>query len=448
MNEQRNTRSGGGLPRARARFLAQAIQLEERGPSGVASAAVYLVIFLLAAGVAWSAVTQINETARAPGEVIPAGLNVSIQHLEGGLVEEIWVRDGDRVQKGDLLLRLDPTLGRSELEQVRVREASLQLEAERLAALTEERAPEFAEVGKDYPLLARKQLALYRAQKISHEREVAVVDSEIRQREDELSRQRNEVDSLEKEVAPLAELLRLRVKLEKKKLLARGEVLSLETRLAESQGDLRRARDGVAVAISTLDGARQRRLELDARLSKEIEIEASRVAGELAEVTQQLVRLADHVRRSAVVAPVDGIVQGLKINSRNAVVEPGSVIMQIVPVDDELVVEARVSPADIGHIHEGQAADVRIDSYDAARFGTVPGKVRRLSATTYLDEKQQPYYRAEIALSRDHVGERVGELRIIPGMTVAAGINTGSKSVLDYLLKPIRRGLDNSFAER
>jgi HlyD family type I secretion membrane fusion protein len=448
MNEQPKTRSGGGLPRARARFLAQAIQLEERGPSGVASAAVFLIIFLLGAGVAWSAVTRVNETTRAPGEVIPAGLNVSIQHLEGGLVEAIQVRDGDAVRKGDLLLSLDPTLGRSELEQMRIRQAALQLESERLSALLTGREPDFGEPGAQYPLLADKQRTLYQAQKTSQEREVAVLDAQIRQREEELVRQRNEVRSLEKEVAPLAELLRLRVTLQEKQLLGRGEVLSLETRLAEAKGDLRRARDGVAVAVSSLDGARQQRLELDARFFRELEVEASRVVGELAEVSQSLVRLADRVRRSAVVAPVDGIVQGLKINSRNAVIEPGRVIMQIVPIDDEMVVEARVSPADIGHIHIGQAADVRVDSYDAARFGTVPGTVRRLSATTYMDEKQQPYYRAEIALSRDHLGERAGELRIIPGMTVVAAIRTGSKTVLDYLLKPIRRGLDNAFAER
>lgn len=448
MNEQRRTRSGGGLPRARARFLAQAIQLEERGPSGVATVAVFLIIFLLGAGVAWSAVTRIHETARAPGEVIPAGLNVSIQHLEGGLVETVAVRDGDAVRKGDLLFRMDPTLAQSELEQKRIHEAALQLEAERLSALLTGRAPDFGETGARYPVLADKQRTLYQAQKISHEREAAVLDSRIRQREEELVRQRNDVRSLEKEVAPLTELFRMRATLQEKQLLGRGEVLSLETRLAEAKGDLRRARDGVAVAASLLDGARQERLELDARFFRDLEVDANRVVGELAEVSQSLVRLEDRVRRSAVVAPVDGIVQGLTINARNAVVEPGRVIMQIVPIDDELIVEARVSPADIGHIHTGQAADVRIDSYDAARFGTVPGTVRRLSATTYMDEKRQPYYRAEIALSRDHLGARAGELRIIPGMTVVAAIRTGSKTVLDYLLKPVRRGLDDAFAER
>jgi multidrug efflux pump subunit AcrA (membrane-fusion protein) len=107
-----------------------------------------------------------------------------------------------------------------------------------------------------------------------------------------------------------------------------------------------------------------------------------------------------------------------------------------------------VSPSDIGHVHAGQPADIRIDSFDSARFGTVPGEVSRLSATTYLDEQQKPYYRAEITLSKDYLGRRPGELRIIPGMTVDASIRTGSKTVLDYLLKPIKRGLDGALGER
>ena len=448
MKGQSKTRSSGGLPRARARFLAQAIQLEEKGPSGVASAAVFLIVFLLVAGVAWSAVTRVSETANAPGEVIPAGLNVNVQHLEGGLVEDIWVRDGDAVEKGDHLLRLDPTVVRSELEQMRIREASLSFESERLSALIEDRDPEFGDMADDYPLLARKQMTLYLAQKNSHAREIAVVESQIRQRESELTRQRNEVESLENQVGLYDEQLTLRNQLENKKLVARTEVLSVETRLAEARGDLRRARDGIAVSISSLEEANQRLIELGALYFKDMELEASRVASELAEVSQSLVRLEQRVNRTTVVAPVTGIVQGLSINSRNAVLEPGGVIMQIIPTDDDLVVEARISPNDIGHVHPGQLADVRIDSYDSARFGSVKGEVGRLSATTYLDEQQRPYYRAEIKLARDHLGAKPGELRIIPGMTVNASIKTGSKTILDYLIKPIQRGLDRSFAER
>jgi HlyD family type I secretion membrane fusion protein len=130
------------------------------------------------------------------------------------------------------------------------------------------------------------------------------------------------------------------------------------------------------------------------------------------------------------------------------VVDPGQVIMQIVPTGDELIVEARISPNDIGHIHTDQSADVKIDSYDSARFGTVKGNIKRISASTYLDEKRNPYYRAEIELEKSWLAEQPDKFRIIPGMTVEADIKTGSKTILDYLLKPVSRGFSTAFRER
>lgn len=135
-----------------------------------------------------------------------------------------------------------------------------------------------------------------------------------------------------------------------------------------------------------------------------MELEAGRVASELAEVEQSLLSLKERVNRLEVYAPVDGIIQALAITRINAVVEPGKVIMQVVPVDDDMIVETRISPAEIGHIHTGQSTLVKVDSFDYARFGGVPGKVRQISASTYLDEKRNPYYRAEIELERAWVG--------------------------------------------
>lgn len=163
---------------------------------------------------------------------------------------------------------------------------------------------------------------------------------------------------------------------------------------------------------------------------------------------QSLVRLQDRVQRLQITAPVGGIVQGLTVTSINAVVEPGQVILRVVPVDDELIVESRISPRDIGHVHPGQQADVRFDSYDYARFGSISGTVRRISPSTYLDEHRNPYYRAEIRLSKYYLADQPAALRIIPGMTVQADIRTGSKSILDYLVKPISRGFATAFRER
>jgi len=154
------------------------------------------------------------------------------------------------------------------------------------------------------------------------------------------------------------------------------------------------------------------------------------------------------VVRLDVRAPVTGIVQGLTINTVNAVVKPGQPIMQIVPVDDELVAETRVSPKDIGYVSVGQNVDVKVDSFVATSFGGIEGRVLSLSPSTYLDERKQPYYLARIRLARAFVGDDPTRFNIIPGMTIQADIKTGSKTLLDYLIRPISRGFNRAFRER
>ncbi len=441
-------RGGPGLPRARARFLAQAIQLEEQGPPGVICSAIYFTVYILIVAVFWAWSTKVNEVAIALGEVVPAGLIHDIQHLEGGIVSEIRVRNGDQVEQNDLLLRFAPSAILSEWEQTMIRKAALEMEAERLNSIVEKRPLDFGDLSSQYSNLAEKQRTIHKAQLASHESELKVADAQIRQRKTELNRQQNQADSVEKEVALLEEQVKMRTQLKTEQIVAKTELLSTQSRLAEAQRERRTIYDSIIVARSALEETRQRRLEIETRFKKDIELEAGEVAAKLAEVEQALVRLQDRVSRLNMKAPVTGIVQGLSITRINAVVDPGQVIMQIVPTGDDLIVEARISPTDIGHIHTDQPADVRIDSYDSARFGTVKGNVKQISASTYLDEKRNPYYRAEIELEKSWLAEHPDKLLIIPGMTVKANIKTGSKTILDYLLKPVSRGFSIAFRER
>ncbi len=438
----------GGAPRARARFLAQAIALEEQPPSSLVRSAIYLAIALLVAAVAWAWSTEVNEVASCRGEVIPAGLIHDIQHLDGGMVREILVRDGDRVRQGQPLLRFAPPESQTELDQARIRKATLELQAERLQAIVEGREPNIDPETSAFPDLARKQLTIYQAQRDSHASEVQVAEAQIQQRLTELRRQQAQVGGLKKEIALLEEQVRIRSRGVERKLIARTQLLSTQTRLAEAQRELRTLRNSIVVARSAWEAARRRLQELQAGFRRDLEVEAGQVAAQLAEVEQTLIRLRTRVDRLVVRAPVDGIVQGLSITRINAVVKPGQVIMQLVPVHDEMIVEARIPPDQIGHIHQGQKAVVKIDSYNPSRFGTVEGEVQRISASTYLDERRKPYYRAEIRLHENHLGDDPDRLRIIPGMTVTADITTGSKTILDYLLRPVSRGFANAFHER
>ncbi len=437
-----------GLPRARAHYLNQAIQLEETAPINIINIAIMFSGGLLVALVLWAHITQIKEVATTRGEVIPADLIHNVQHLEGGIVSEILVRNGDFVNKGQSLVRFAPPATMSELEQMSVRYASLLLEQERLHALIGNRNPEFGATGNSYPELATQQLTIYQAQLNSQKQKVLVIDQQIEQKKSEKQRSLNQSNIMKKEIKLLEEQVDIRKNLNKTGVVARDELLTTQIQLSENLREYRQFQDNFIVAKTTLAEARQRRKDAEFEFIKDIQLEAGNIISEIAEVKQTLIRLNDRARRLNVVAPVSGIVQALAINSINAVAEPGKIILRIVPIDDELIVESRIMPDDVGHVHIGQSADVKVDSYDSSRFGSIDGTVKQISATTYLDEKNNPYYRAEITLNQTWVGDNPETMKIIPGMTVQANIETGTKSILAYLLRPVSRGFDNAFSER
>lgn len=436
------------LPRARARYLHQALQLEESRPSGVIRGAIFFTVFMLVALIAWAAMTDISEMAHARGEVVPAGLIHDVQHLEGGIVSAVYVRNGDRVSRGDVLVSFAPPASESELQQMQVRFATLSLEVERLQALLEGRSAAFGALGEQYPVLARQQATILAAQRASFRQELSVLDEQLAQRRAEQQRQLNKAEALKTEIGYLHEQVKIRSELQGKGLVSRAELLATQTQLAETHRAQREARDSHLVSVNAAQEVAQRRRQLESRFERDTQLEAGDVLAELAEVEQTVIRLKDKVKRLDVVAPIDGIVQAMAITSINAVVDPGEVILRIVPVQDEMIVEARVSPKDIGHVQSGQAADVKVDSYDAARFGAVEARLLQVSPSTYLDERGNPYYRAELKLAQAWVGHDSAARRIIPGMTVQANIRTGHKTLLEYLLRPISRGLGDAFHER
>lgn len=436
------------LPKARARFLAQAIQLEEQGVSGVIKAAIYFSLCLFIAIVFWASLTSVNEVTIARGEVVPSGYIHDIQHLEGGIVSEISVRNGDLVNPGDSLIKFSMPVSQADYDQLNIRKANLSLTLERLTAVEENRKPDFAELGKQYPSLSAKEMASYYAQITSVKSELELLKSQTRQRKSERLRQKNQVSALEKEIKLLQQQVAMREKLTAKHIVSQTDLLSTKSQLASVESQLRSVKDSVNVASLAIEEAKNRRHDIIAKQNKEVGFEVSEVAGQLAEVEKSLVRAKDRVGRLNLIAPISGIIQGISITSINSVVQPGSVILQIVPVNGDLIVEARILPEDVGHIRIGQAAEVKVDSYDAGKFGFIAAKVKQISPSTYLDEKLNPYYLARIELEKNYVGNNPELMKIIPGMTVQASLITGSKTILDYLMKPVSRGFSNAFQER
>ncbi|MDX1734652.1 MAG: HlyD family type I secretion periplasmic adaptor subunit [Halioglobus sp.] len=447
-SNNKHTVTDAGLPRARARFLAQAIQLEEEGISETVKYSVYTVMGLLVLVLIWMSLTQVSEVTVTSGKVVPVGYIHNIQHLEGGIIGNIHVQDGDRVEAGDLLVSFAPPATEADFDQLVIRKAFLALDLARIAALRNGVDLQLSEELMDYPQLAAKEADATRTQRASYDSELEVIDARIEQRGSELQRQRNKVVVLEEEVSLLQEQVDIRSELAEKNAISKTDLLSVKSQHAALLTDLREAEDSVRVARTALEEEQKRRSEALARQRKELEDEAASAEAQLAEVTSSLIKAKDRVDRLQVYAPVNGIVQGLTVTTINAVVAAGDVIMQIVPVDDEMIVESRLMPDEVGYITLGQVADVKVDSYDATRFGSIKGTVQQISPSTYLDEEANPYYKVKVSLEKSFMGSREGEMDIIPGMTVQAHIITGSKSIMEYLMKPVTRGFSNAFQQR
>ena len=410
--------------------------------------AVYVIMGMMVAVIIWMSVTRVSEVTVTSGEVVPVGYIHNIQHLEGGIIGNILVRDGDRVAAGDLLVQFSPPATQSELNQLEIRRITLELDLARLDALSNEGVPVFEGDFKGFPELVGEEREALRIQRERNASELRVVEARIKQRRSELQRQRNQVVELEKETALLQQQVDIRSKLAEKNAISQTDLLRMKSEHASLQSELKSAKDGVSVAWLALEEERKRRDETLARQRKEIEDESAQAHVALAEVESALVNARDKVDRLQVYAPVNGIVQGLAVNTINAVVRPGEVIMQIVPVEDEMIVESRLMPNEVGYVHSGQVADVKVHSYDSTRYGTLKGTVRQISPSTYLDEQANPYYKVKVGLDKSWLGPHEGEMAVIPGMTVQVDIITGSKTIMEYLMKPVTRGFQTAFQQR
>ena len=436
------------LPRARARYIAQTIQLEESDAPGVVSVGIVATVVLVVAFVVWTYITPVNEVAIAEGKIVPHGNNHIVQHFEGGIVENILVKEGQLVTQGDVLLEVAPVAIESDYDQIKSRSSALVLKQIRLQALLQKETPVFDRYADEYPDLAAIEYETYQAQVSSHQAQLKTMQTKVKQRKAELNRDMARAKALKQELEVVQEQVKIRAGLVKKGVVSKTDLLDRQAELAEIRTDYIQSSANIKISREAIKEAESNLEEIENKFVEQIKLDTGAVAAEIAELKEQLIKFGDRVDRLNIKAPVSGYVSNLSVNTIRSVIEPSQVLMEVVPVDKELIVESKVSTQDIGHVHVGQEAVIKVGSYDPQRFGVIEGTVERISPSTYLDEENQPYYKAQIALAKKYLGAQPGKYKIIPGMTVTADIRTGEKTVLDYLLKPVYRGFQNAFQER
>lgn len=431
------------------RYLAQSAMLEESGMSLMSRLVVLTVCALVGAFITWAAVFHMEEVSVTFGSVVPKSSVHTVQHLEGGIVAEVLVDERELVSAGQPLLRLDPVQATADLEQLQARREGLLIRAERLRAVAEERDPDFSFAGPKFGGLMADQLDIWqatRARKVSQGR---VLEGEMLQKQQEIDAARNQQAAVLRQLALVGDEVEMRRQLHEQGHSSRMVFNASQREFAALESELSRLRGQEHTAREALGELEQRLIDLDANYRHDALNELGTVTAELVQVEESLVRAADRTRRLEVTAPVAGIVQNLQARTPGTVVPAGGLVMEIVPVDDELLVETRISTRDVGHLHVGQEVKVKFSTFDFVRYGSVTGELISISATTYVDETNgQPYYKGRVALERTRVSGPDGEQDVLPGMTVQADVVTGQKTLLEYLLKPIHVSLAHAMRER
>jgi HlyD family secretion protein/adhesin transport system membrane fusion protein len=430
------------------RYLSQPVILEEVGPPRLVRMLLMLLTLSVFAFIGWTSVTTLKETTKASGEIVPSGSVMAVQHLEGGIISRILVREGDVVEKDAVLVQLEPTTANAQLDEMQARRIALDARRERLRAFAEGREPRFGAVASRYAELVRDELGIYRQQMDALATERQVLLHQSAQRKSELDVLQTQERTLVQRIGNLGKQKAMHESLVKTGLVSRLVYLQTLEQYDSAVGDLAEVRGKIVRAHSAIEEADSKISRLESGLRNDALSEAGKVSAELAGIDETVVRARDRVTRLDVRAPVRGIVKGMITHTIGGVVAPGGLITEIVPADEELVVEARIAPVDIGHISLGQKATVKITTFDFSRFGAVDGKVTKISASTFKDRQDEIYYKAEIRLAKSHVGENADENLVLPGMVAEIDIITGERTLLRYLLRPIFQSLDTAFTER
>ncbi len=401
-------------------------------------------------GLVWMSFAKLDISVQATGKVIPSSRVQLIQSLEGGIVRKISVREGDPVKKGDLLAYVENRQYDAELGEGRQNQWSMASAIARLDAELAGGEPKFAaELQDQAPDHVAEQRALWLNRKRERDDSLATLGRQTNQRQQELAEAKSRVSSLSSLLASSKETLAIEEKLQSQDAGAMVDLLRARQEVTRIQSELDSARISIPRIQASIQEAQSRAAEVTSKYRADASRERSELEAKQAALSEQIGASEDRVSRREVRSPMDGVVNRLLINTVGGVAKPGETILELIPVQDTLQISARVKPSDIAFIRPGQPAKIRISAYDSSIFGSLQGKVLRVGADAVLDERQENlYFEVVLETDRNYLGKPEERLVISSGMAADASINTGKRTLMEYMLKPVVKTFDKSLRER
>ena len=427
--------------------------ISEASRMGEISRASSILLFSMAvtftALVVWAGVSEVDTVAQAIGKVIPSARVQLLQSLEGGLVRGIHVVQGQSVEAGAPLISLSPTQAGGDYQTRRQQTLALQARMVRLQAESEGLELKFpTELQKETPEFVKVERASFDGRRAEQAIQAVMFDAQIEQRTREVDEARILMATAEQSLGGAREERLIMEKLVAQGLEPRIELVRLDRSISESEGRVASAKAVIPRAQQAIIEARARAESVQKQFRTQAREELNRTTADLRALEQGMPALEDRVERTELRAPVRGIVNRVFVNTVGGVAKPGDSLVEIVPADDPLVVEAMISPKDIGFIVLGQTARVKLTAYDYSLFGAMPGKVVQISPDAITNERGESFFLVRVQTDRTMVENLDKKLPIMSGMQAQADIITGSKTVLSYLLKPVIAVRESAFRER
>ena len=407
------------------------------------------VMAMISFAVIWANFAYLDEVTITTGEVVPKGKIKVVQHLEGGIIEKLYVKEGDTIRTGQMILQLDLASSGANFGELQARLDGSVIVQARLKAEAEGKKLVFPEPErKRQPTIIAAQKQTYNARKNEFFSTLQVLREQVKQRQLEVKELLARQKAVKRNFTLAKERLKMSTSLLAEGLTAKMEHLQLEAEVESLEGEMKSLRPSIPKARAAVEETRQRLKEAERRFRREAKEQFSKIEQEISLIKEQLGKATEQGSRTEIKSPIDGVIKNMRYNAIGNVVKPGEPIMEIVPTGEKLVVEVKLNPIDRGYVNVGQKSVVKISTYDFARYGGLDAKVVQVAPDASTDESGVPFFRVIVETNKNYLGDIEGQLPITPGMQATADIHTGQKSVMDYLVKPILKLRHEAFRER
>lgn len=397
----------------------------------------------------WAALAPIDEIVRGDGKVIPGGENQMIQHLEGGMVSAIMVKEGQKVKVDDTLLRVDNLKSSSTYESSQYKSAELRAKIVRLRA--ESSGGSFSATADDMskiPMQIMQERSVYSSNQERLRSQISALNDQYAQKQNEKLEAQGRIMEQKRALALIKEEVAISEPLVAQGIKPKVEFLKLQRELSDVTERYNALQASIPRLNAAMNEISSKIREARSEFTMKAQMELNEAETEYKRVGAESSALADQVTRTVIKSPINGIVQKLYVNTVGGVIKPGDNLIEIVPTEGGLLAEAKVKPSDIAFIYPGQDAIVKVTAYDFSLYGSLHGKVVTISPDTVTDKNDNVYYVVKIQTDKKYLGTKEKPLKIIPGMMVNVDIITGEKTVLEYILKPILKAKQYTFTER